>query len=103
MVPFGKATEIVVDVPCPTTCEQRTITVAQGTLVLDETLSSPSCPGVCNIHGLGLPANAQLTDPVDGADSSGIFAGASGTLTGTVKVAGPSVQILLSGTITLVT
>lgn len=68
-------------------------------LVLDETFSSPTCPGACNSHGVGKQGSGTLTDVVVGG--SGIFMDASGTLTGSVTGAGGSTQILLSGPITL--
>jgi hypothetical protein len=102
VLPYGRATETIqFGAGCGGTCDLRTITLAQGTLVLDETFSSPTCPsGTCRSHGLG-PASGTLTDVVLGDLSTGIFAGASGTLTGTVQGAGASTKITLSGTITL--
>jgi hypothetical protein len=101
VLPYGRATEtILFGAACSGNCDLRTITLAQGTLVLDETFSSFTCPGACKSHGFG-PGSGTLTDVVDGADSTGIFAGASGTLTGTVQGAGGSTKITLSGTITL--
>jgi hypothetical protein len=108
MVPYGSATETIqFGSGCGGfgACDLRTITVAQGTLMLDETFSSPDCPGAsCTPHGrgiggLGSPTSGTLTDVVVGG--SGVFAGVSGTLTGSVKSAGGSTQILLSGTLTL--
>jgi hypothetical protein len=102
VLPYGRATETIqFGAGCGGTCDLRTITLAQGTLVLDETFSSPSCPGACKSHGFG-PGSGTLTDVVNGELSTGIFAGASGTLTGTVQGAGASTKITLSGTITLV-
>lgn len=103
VVPYGRATETIrFGADCGGTCDLRTITLAQGTLVLDETFGSPTCPsGTCRSHGLGRPGSGTLTDVVLGGLSSGIFAGASGTLTGTVQGAGASTKITLSGTITL--
>jgi hypothetical protein len=100
VLPFGSATEtILFGAACGGNCDLRTITVAQGALVLDETFSSPECPGACKSHGVGRQGSGTLTDVV--VSGSGIFAGASGTLIGSVKSAGGSVQILLSGQITL--
>lgn len=103
VLPFGSATEtILFGAACGGNCDLRTITVAQGTLMLDETFSSPTCPGACKIgHGrAGHQFSGTLTDVV--VDGSGIFTNASGTLTGSVKSAGASIQILLSGPLTLV-
>lgn len=104
VLPYGRATETIqFGAGCGGTCDLRTITLAQGTLVLNETFSSGTCPsGTCRSHGLGRPGSGTLTDVVNGGLSTGIFAGASGTLTGTVQGAGASTKITLSGTITLV-
>jgi hypothetical protein len=99
VVPYGRATETIqFGAGCGGTCDLRTIYLAQGTLVLDETFSSPSCPGACKSHGLG-QGSGTLTDVI--ISGTGIFEGATGTLTGTVKGAGASTKITLSGTITL--
>jgi hypothetical protein len=99
VVPFGRATETIqFGAGCGGTCDLRTIYLAQGTLVLDETFSSPTCPGACKSHGFG-PFGGTLTDVV--VSGTGIFEGATGTLTGTVSGAGASTKIALSGTITL--
>jgi hypothetical protein len=105
-VPFGSATEFIqFGSGCGGmgACDLRTIMVAQGTLVSDEVFSSPSCPGACNIgHGRAShQSSGTLTDTV--VRGSGIFADAVGdVLTGSVKSAGGSTQILLSGQITVV-
>jgi hypothetical protein len=99
VVPFGHATEMIVGGGgCGGTCDFRTVNVAGGSIYLDESLTSGSCPGSCG------PAPAEpffgtLSDVVVGG--TGIFAGATGTLSGSVKAAGPEATIQLSGTITL--
>jgi hypothetical protein len=99
VVPYGRATETIqFGAGCGGTCDLRTIYLAQGTLVLDETFSSPSCPGACKSHGLG-QSSGTLTDVI--ISGTGIFEGATGTLTGTVQGAGASTKITLSGAITL--
>jgi hypothetical protein len=113
MVPFGHATEFIqfgAGINCsvpgpagPMPCDLRTITVAGGTLMMDEVFSSPDCPGQCNPgHGrAGFPGSGTLTDTVVGG--SGIFVDAIGdVLTGSVKGAGGSTQIQLSGPLTVV-
>jgi hypothetical protein len=107
MVPFGSATEFIQfgagGVCAGGPCDLRTITVAQGTLVLNEAFSSPDCPGQCNPgHGRAShPGNGTLTDTVVGG--SGIFVDAIGdVLTGSVKGAGGSTQIQLAGPLTVV-
>ena len=92
---------------CGGSCDLRTIRFADGsTLVLAETEGDLSCPGnsECrpfNAHSYGNPFTLSLTDTVQGALSTGTFAGATGTLTGQVRVAGAIAIITLSGTITL--
>jgi hypothetical protein len=99
VVPYGRATETIqFGAACGGTCDLRTIYLAQGTLILEETFSSPSCPGACKSHGLG-QFSGTLTDVIIGG--TGIFEGATGTLTGTVQGAGASTKITLSGSITL--
>jgi hypothetical protein len=74
-------------------------------LVVDETLVDFSCPGQndCrsnNDHSFGNPFSATLTATVDGSLSTGRFAGATGSLTGQLSVAGGVGIIKLSGTVT---
>jgi len=109
VVPFGLANEeIAFGNGCGGACDFREVTVADGSLFLDETASNFSCPGACRSQGgqsasppipLGPPFRATLTDVVVGG--TGIFESASGTLTGSVSAAGPAALIKLSGTITL--
>jgi hypothetical protein len=70
---------------CGGSCDLRTISLAGGSLVLDETFSSPSCPGACEPNPAN-PSSGTLTDVV--VSGTGIFAGATGTLSGTVRAAG---------------
>jgi hypothetical protein len=98
--PFGQANEIVSIGACGDNCTIRWITVQGGTLVLRESLSDPSCPGACvSQWPHGGPFSGTLTANVVGG--SRIFAGATGTLTGSLNVAGWEAQIAYSGTITL--
>ena len=73
--------------------------MADGSIFMEETASNFSCPGVCGSHGLGAPFSLTLTDVIVGG--TGIFEGATGSLSGTVSIAGFHAQIKLSGTITL--
>jgi len=98
--PFGRATEIVSINACGDNCTLRWITVQQGTIVLRESLSDPSCPGACVAQWPhGAPFNAKLIAKV--VDGTGIFAGATGTLTGTLRAAAFEAQVTYSGGIAL--
>jgi hypothetical protein len=100
VVPFGAASEeIVFGVGCSGTCDFREVDVAGGSLFLDETLTDVSCPGACASRSFNPPFRGTLSDVVVGG--TGIFEGATGTLTGTVSASGRAAQIQLSGTITL--
>ena len=108
VVGLGHVSEsIVFGGGCGGTCDLRTITFADGsTLVLEETEGDLACPGNSdcrpfNVNSYGNPFSIPLTDTVEGALSTGTFAGATGTLTGQVSVAGAIAIITLSGTITL--
>ena len=98
VLPLGHATETIeFGAGCGGTCDLRTIYLAGGTILIEETFSDFRCPGVCGSRGRGAPGSGTLTDTVIGG--TGIYSGASGTLSGTVKAAGPESQITLSGTI----
>ena len=98
--PFGQAREIVSIGACGDNCTIRWITVQGGTIVLRESLSDASCPGACvSQWPHGAPFSGTLTANV--VDGSGIFAGATGTLTGSLNAAAWEAQITYSGTITL--
>jgi hypothetical protein len=95
-VPYGHATETIVFGGCgfgSVRCDLRTVTLAGGAIFLDEFAGSFTCnnakAGACE---------APLTDVVAGG--TGTFAGATGSLTGTVTGTGPESHIQLSGTIT---
>jgi hypothetical protein len=103
--PLGQATETVVfGAGCGGTCDLRTITLAGGSIIAEETASGGACPAgdVCRPGPLEL-GSGTLTDVIVGG--TGVYEGASGTLTGTVKLAvsnrypaGTSI-VKLSGTI----
>jgi hypothetical protein len=96
-VPYGHATETIVFGGCAPSgsvrCDLRTVTVAAGKIFLDEFAGGFTCEnaraGACE---------APLFDMVAGG--TGAFAGASGSLSGTVTGTGPQDQIKLQGTIT---
>ncbi|HJQ49397.1 MAG TPA: hypothetical protein VJ838_02680 [Gaiellaceae bacterium] len=105
VIPLGQASEIIVfGAGCGGTCDLRTITLAGGSLILEETGGGATCPAgdVCRPGPLEL-GRGTFTDVFVGG--TGIYEGATGTLTGTVKLEGsngyPSgtSTVKLSGTI----
>jgi hypothetical protein len=99
VIPFGHATEMIdFGAGCGGTCDLRTINLAEGSVVIEETFSNGECLGSCN-PSPAEPVTGTLTDVIIGG--TGIFEGATGTLTGSVKAAGRQSQVKLSGTITL--
>jgi hypothetical protein len=99
VIPYGQATEtILFGGACGGSCDLRTITLAGGSITLDETFSNPDCPGACRPNPAGV-FSGTLTDVVVGG--TGEFSGASGNLSGSVRTAGPEAVIKLSGAITL--
>jgi hypothetical protein len=99
VLPFGHATEMIEFGACGPTCDLRTVNLAGGSIFINETFSNFTCPGVCGSRGLGQPGSGTLTDTVVGG--TGIFDGATGNLSGTVRAAGLESQIKLSGTISV--
>jgi hypothetical protein len=93
-VPYGHATEtIVFGGACEGGCDLRTVIVKAGSIYLHENAGNPTCRGACPS-----PAALTLTDVVMGG--TGIFAGASGNLSGSVFGQGPQSTVKLTGTIT---
>jgi hypothetical protein len=76
----------------------RTVSLPGGSIVLHEFFSDPTCPGKCQPNPAE-PSSGTLTDVIVGG--SGAFAGASGTVTGSVSAAALTSMIKLSGTLTL--
>jgi hypothetical protein len=101
VIPFGQASETIVFPPGCDNCGVRTITLGSGSLILDEdgTSSLDTSPGQSFLE----LARTNVTDVVVGG--TGIFEGATGTLTGTVSaefsnvLPAGTVIIKLSGTI----
>jgi hypothetical protein len=94
-VPYGHATETIVFGGCDSGavhCDVRTVTVAGGSIFLDESAGNFACKnarvGACV---------APLNDIVAGG--TGAFVGATGSLSGTVSGTGPQSQIKLQGAI----
>jgi hypothetical protein len=103
--PLGQATEIVVfGGGCGGTCDLRTITLAGGSIIAEETASGGTCPAgvVCRPGPLEV-GFGNLTDTI--IAGTGIYAGAVGTLVGTVRLEGSNVRpagtstVKLAGTI----
>ena len=98
VIPLGHASDTIeFGFGCGGSCDLRTIYLADGTIVMEETFSDFRCPGVCGSRGLGHPGSGTLTDTVIGG--TGAYSGATGSLSGTVRFAGLERQITLSGTI----
>jgi hypothetical protein len=104
VIPLGHATETIeFGAGCGGTCDLRTIYLTGGSILIEETFSDFLCPGgkpePCQSgqHGNGFPGSGTLTDTVVGG--TGIFEGATGSLSGNVRAAGLQSQIKLSGTI----
>ena len=100
VIPFGHATQIVSIGACGETCNIRRIDLADGSIVLRETVSDFSCPGACVTEWPhGAPFRATLAAVVVGG--TGIFHGASGSLSGTLRAAAWHAQIKYAGRLTL--
>jgi hypothetical protein len=105
VVPYGHATEsIIFGGACGGFCDLRTVNVAGGSIYIHEFFGTGFCPGSCQPNPAE-PGGGTLNDVVVGG--TGIFAGATGNLSGRVFAAGPpwafQSAIKLSGTITLQT
>ena len=96
--PFGHATEaIAFGAACGGECDLRTVYVSGGSIVMEEQASNlTECARCHNEHGG--PFSATLTDVI--VDGTGVFTGASGTLSGTLNGTGLRATVRLSGTIT---
>ena len=101
---LGFAQDVVVFGACGQNCDVRTLTFADGsTLVLDENEGDFSIPGNTGnapgqLSSYGDPITIELSDTIVGG--TGRFAGASGSGSGHVKIAGGTAIITLSGTVT---
>jgi hypothetical protein len=101
VIPFGHAHETVVfGGACNGGCDSRTVNLAAGSILIHELFSNPACP-VCGSPGRGQPGSGTITDTIVGG--TGMFAGASGNLSGSVHAAGTAGVANLSGAVTLAT
>src|SRR5215469_1362011 len=86
VIPFGHATEtILFGGACGGGCDLRTINLAGGSITIHEVFSNPACPGACQPNPAE-PSSGTLADTIVGG--TGTFAGASGTLSGSVRANG---------------
>jgi hypothetical protein len=104
VVGLGHATEIIRFNECGANCNLRTLTFANGsTLVLQES-TGPGVPpddgNSFNPNSYGNPTFFTLAGAVRGDLSTGDFAGATGSYSGNVVVAGGVAVVRLSGSIT---
>jgi hypothetical protein len=99
VVPFGAATEEVAINVCGDGCNVRYITLSGRTLTLLETASDFTCTGGCPTVGEGQPFSVTFSESV--IDGTGTFAGATGSLAGTLSGTFHHSLVQLSGTITL--
>ena len=105
---LGHGSSVVAFGACGATCSVRTITLVDGSqLVIFEygDLAAFTSPGNSGQHGytaFGLPGNPQfLAITLEIVSGTGQFEGATGTATGTVKVAGGAAIITVTGAIIL--
>jgi hypothetical protein len=106
VIPLGQATETVVfGAGCGGTCDLRIINLRGGSLIAEETLSDAKCPAVpvdCRPGPLEV-GSASATDTV--IAGTGTYAGATGTLSGSIRLEGSNARpagtstVKLSGTI----
>lgn len=105
---LGRGTSVLVFNGCGLWCHVRTITFVDGSsLVIQEygpltDFASRGNAGQNGYNGFGLAGNPQFLDITHTiVGGTGRFAGATGSATGTVTVAGGVATIKVSGTITL--
>jgi hypothetical protein len=83
---------------CGGSCDFRTINLPRGSIYIDETFGNGTCPASCP-QNPAEPVSGALTDVIIGG--TGIFQGATGVLTGSVKATGGQSQVKLSGVVVL--
>jgi hypothetical protein len=106
VIGLGQAEDVILfGGACGGACDLRTTTFGDGsTMVADEFATFAGVPGKSYNQpptSYGHPFDVTVVDVIDGASSTGTFAGASGTLTGEVSVAGGMAIITLAGQINL--
>lgn len=100
MLPYGTATEnIHFGGGCNSACDLRTISVADGTLIMSEALVDVTCLSPCQTNGQGEPVSATFHDVIVGG--TGVFSSVSGSLDGTIIAAGNTSTVKFVGTILL--
>lgn len=105
VIGLGQVQDLVEFAACGDTCDVRTLTFADGsTIVMHEVFSDDRTPGNSS-HPTprsrakyGNPFSGDLDDTIAGG--TGRFAGATGSASGTVKVAGAIATSRLSGVVT---
>jgi hypothetical protein len=105
VIGLGQAQDFIAFQACGSECDVRTLTFADGsTIAMHEVFSNPQTPGNSS-HPTprsrakyGNPFTGDLSDTIVGG--TGRFAGATGTASGTVRVAGGIATSTLSGTVT---
>ena len=99
VLPYGHATETIeFGAGCGGDCDLRTVTLTDGSILMEEHASGFFECERCHNENGG-PFGAALTDVVIGG--TGSFEGATGTLSGTVEGTGHRAQVQLSGTISV--
>ena len=105
VIGLGQVQDLVVFFACGSECDVRTLTFADGsTIVIHEVFSNEQNPGNSTIpppgraQSMETHSSGDLSDTIVGG--TGRFAGATGTASGTVKVAGGIATSRLSGTVT---
>jgi hypothetical protein len=102
VIPLGQATETVLfGAGCGGTCDLRTINLTGGSLIAEEPVSDVKCQAVpvdCRPGPLEV-GSATVTDSLIGG--TGTYAGATGTLSGTIRLEGSNARPAGTSTVKL--
>jgi hypothetical protein len=102
VIPLGQATEIVMfGAGCGGTCDLRTINLTGGSLIAEETSSDVKCPAVpvdCRPGPMEV-GSATVTDTL--IAGTGTYEGATGTLSGTIRLEGSNARPAGTSTVKL--